>query len=222
MKKITIAASLACANFRHLEKDILELEQSGVDYIHIDVMDGLFVPNLALDFSIMGVVSCITRIPLECHLMIVDPERYIERIALLKPEFLSVHAEATRHLHRTLKYIRSFGMKSGVALNPATPIETLTYIMDEIDLVILMTVNPGFSGQQLIPSTIRKIADTREMLDKAGFPDVIIQVDGNVSFENIPVMVKAGASMLVGGSSSVFHKDYSIRDAVSRIREITV
>jgi ribulose-phosphate 3-epimerase len=221
MLPVTISASIACANFRHLEEDIRALEKSGIDYLHIDIMDGVFVPNFALDFSIMDTIQSMTSVPMECHLMIVDPERYIERMAHLQPAYVSVHAEATRHVHRTLKLIKSLGMKAGVALNPATPLDHLNYIMDELDILVLMTVNPGFAGQKLIPATLQKIQDARQMLDHAGFNQVIIQVDGNVSFENIPLMVSAGASMLVGGTSSVFHKEYSIVDAVTKIRDIT-
>ena len=219
-KRITISASLACANFRYLEKDIRQLEQSGVDYIHIDIMDGLFVPNFALDFSMIETVKSITNIPLECHLMIEKPERYIEKMASYSPEYISIHSEATHHLQRDLKLIHSLNVKAAVALNPATPLNILNYIIDDIDMVVIMTVNPGFSGQMLIPATIQKIRDAKNILKSSGLSHVEIQVDGNVSFVNIPLMVDAGATMLVGGTSSIFDKQYTIAEAVSNIRKL--
>lgn len=218
--KITISASLCCANFRRLEDDVRQLEQCGVDYIHIDIMDGLFVPNFALDFSIIDIVKSITDIPVECHLMIMNPERYIEKFASYKPEFISIHCEATHHAQRALKLIQSLNVKAGIALNPATPINNLDYILEDIDMVVIMTVNPGFAGQKIIPATIRKIEETKKMLESGGRSNVEIQVDGNVSFDNIPLMVNAGATMLVGGSSSIFDKHFSINEAVLNIRKL--
>jgi len=219
-KRITISASLSCANFRHLENDIRQLEQSDVDYIHIDIMDGLFVPNFALDFSIIETVKSITDIPVECHLMIENPERYIERLAGYAPEFISIHYEATHHVQRVLKLIQSLNVKAGIAFNPATPLNNLNYILEDIDMVVIMTVNPGFVGQKLIPVTLQKIMDTKKMLESYGYNNVEIQVDGNVSFINIPLMVNAGATMLVGGTSSIFDKQYTITEAVLKIRKL--
>lgn len=220
INRVTLSASLACANFRHLENDIRQLEQCGIEYLHIDIMDGLFVPNFCLDFSIVETVQSMTDIPLDCHLMIQNPERYIEKMASFAPEYISIHSEATHHVQRALKSIRSLNVKAGIALNPATPLTSLNYILEDIDLVVIMTVNPGFSGQQIIPATIRKIAETRKLLDDSGFGNVEIQVDGNVSFSNIPILINAGATMLVGGSSSIFSKDYTIAEAVSNIRKL--
>lgn len=219
-RKISLLASLACANFKYLENDIRQMEQCGIDYLHVDIMDGLFVPNFALDFSIAETVKGMTNIPLDCHLMIESPERYIEKAASLSPEYISIHAEATHHVQRALKQIRSFNIKAGIALNPATPLDNLNYILEDIDMVLIMTVNPGFAGQQIIPATIRKIEETRRLLDESGYSHVEIQVDGNVSFANIPVLVKAGATMLVGGSSSVFSKEYTIMESVSIIHNL--
>lgn len=217
---VKIEASLACANFKNLERDIRQLEEAGIDYLHFDMMDGNFVPNLALDFTILRAVKELTNIPVECHLMIEQPERYVERTAQFAPVFITVHVEATPHIQRTLRLIRSAGVKAGIALNPATPISHLNYILDDIDLVNVMTVNPGFAGQMLIPATLRKIADVRQLIDSFGYGHIEVQVDGNVSFANIPTMLQNGATMLVGGSSSIFDKKYSIAQAVGAVRDL--
>jgi ribulose-phosphate 3-epimerase len=152
--------------------------------------------------------------------MVVEPERYIEKTVASGAEYVAIHFEATYHVQKALQQIRDAGAKSGIVLNPATPLTNLEYILDDIDMVTIMTVNPGFAGQKLIPAMLRKIEDTRALLHSTGHDNVEIQVDGNVSFENIPAMVSTGATMLVGGSSSVFHKDYSIPEAIAAVREI--
>ena len=161
-----------------------------------------------------------TSIPMECHVMVTDPERYVERVAATGSECLSVHYEATPHIHRALTLIRQSGMKAGVALNPSTPINVLDYILDDLDVVTLMMINPGFTGQKMIPSMLRKLKETREFLDGRGKQDMDIIVDGNVSIENIPKMVGAGATVLVGGSSSVFRKGVSIIESVELVRSL--
>lgn len=152
--------------------------------------------------------------------MVLEPERYIEKTVAAGAEYVAVHYEATYHVQRALQQIRDAGAKSGLALNPATPLTNLEYILDDIDMITIMTVNPGFTGQKLIPAMLRKITDTRELLTSRGHDKIEIQVDGNVSFEHIPTMVAAGATMLVGGTSSVFHKDYSIGAAIAAVREL--
>lgn len=218
--KVKIEASIACANFKNLEKDVQELVANNIDFMHVDIMDGTFVPNIALNFSIIKDLKEMTDIPIECHLMIQDPERFIETTAKMGASYISVHVEATKHIQRVLAQIRNLGVKAGVALNPATPLSVLDYILEDLDLIILMAVNPGFAGQALIPATIKKIKETRGLLDKRGFGHIDIQVDGNVSIENIPMMVKAGATMLVGGTSSVFRKGYSIKESMALIRTL--
>jgi ribulose-phosphate 3-epimerase len=152
--------------------------------------------------------------------MIEEPERYIDRAAEAGAEYIGIHFEATNHVQKALQQIRGAGAKTCIVLNPATPIAILEYILDETDMVAIMTVNPGFAGQTLIPSMLRKIRDVRRMLDSSGHGNVEIQVDGNVSFEHIPVMVMAGATVLVGGTSSIFHKSYSICEAINAVRGI--
>jgi ribulose-phosphate 3-epimerase len=217
---LKIEASLACANFKNLEADLKQLSAAEVDFLHVDIMDGRFVPNFALDFSVMQSAKQITDIPLDCHLMVEDPERYIERAAAAGAAYITVHVEATRQVHRALQQIRNAGIKPGIALNPATPLANVTYILDDVDMVTVMTVDPGFAGQKLIPAMLNKINDLRTMLEASGYSSVDIQVDGNVSLEHIPAMVKAGATNLVGGTSSIFHEGYSIEAAISKIRTL--
>lgn len=217
---VLLEASVACANLVCLEADLEQLTAAGVDLLHIDIMDGRFVENFCLDFSIMRAIQSVCKLPMDCHLMVEEPERYIDRAIASGASYVCVHFEAGRHVQRTLKRIRDAGARSGIALNPATPIHNLDYILEDLDMVTIMTVNPGFAGQQLVAATLRKIADVRRMLESSGNSQVRIQVDGNVSFDNIPVMVSAGANMLVGGTSSVFHRDYSIAQAVERARAL--
>ena len=219
-RSVKLEASLACANFRNLEADIEQLSVASVDFLHIDIMDGNFVPNFALGFDIMETASNLCSIPQECHLMVLAPERYIDRTIASGAKYVSIHYEATYHVQGALQQIRDCGAKAGIVLNPATPLTTLDYILDDIDMVTIMTVNPGFAGQKLIPAMLRKIKETSELLVSTGHENVEIQVDGNVSFEHIPAMVAAGATMLVGGTSSIFHKDYSIPEAIAAVREI--
>lgn len=219
-KPIQLGASVACANFAALEVDLRQLSASHIDFLHIDIMDGRFVDNFALDFSAMETVRRITELPLDCHLMIEQPERYIDRAAAAGAAYITIHFEATHQVQKALQQIRSAGARSGVALNPATPVESLEYILDDVDVVTVMTVNPGASGQRLIPAMLRKISDVRCALEEVGRGDVDIEVDGNVSFAHIPEMIRAGATMLVGGTSSVFHKDYSIPEAITAVRNL--
>lgn len=214
---ITVCASLACADYLHLERDLRALEAAGVDYLHIDVMDGTFVPNLALGTDLIKAVKEATTIPLDVHLMIERPERYLETFARLGAEILTVHQEASLHLQRSLAAIRQLGMRAGVALNPATPLDVLTYVLDDIDLILVMTVNPGFVGQTLVPSMLHKIRDTRALVEAHNLA-IDIQVDGNVSFTNAKLMAAAGANYLVGGTSSLFMAGVTIADAVQKLR----
>ena len=219
-KKIKISASLACADLLNIGRDIHELQEAGVDYLHMDVMDGVFVPNFCLNIDLMKAIKGKTSIPMECHAMLVDPERYVERIADTGVECLTFHYEATPHVQRTLSMIHQNGMKAGIALNPSTPINVLDYILDDVDVVTLMMINPGFAGQKLIPAMMRKLHDTRMFLEERGKTDMDIIVDGNVSIENIPKMVAAGATVLVGGTSSIFRKGVSIKDSVQLVKTL--
>ncbi len=216
---VKIGASLACANYRHLEKDIRELEQAGVDYIHFDIMDGHFVPNFCLNIDILKMVRDLTSLPVDVHLMVDNPEFFIPIFSQAGCDILSFQQEVAYHPQRELSNIRKFGVKSGIALNPSTPLNVLDYLLPDLDMIMIMTVNPGFAGQKLIPAMIKKIENLRTMLEKREL-QIEIQVDGNVNFENIPTLVKAGATMLVGGTSSVFKKGMSISDAVRKMRSV--
>lgn len=219
-RPIKLEASVACANRMNLQDDLRLLSEAGIDVLHIDIMDGRFVNNFCLDFCIMEAIRKVSDIPMDCHLMVEEPERYVHRAIEAGAEYVSIHFEAARNVQQTLRQIRDSGAKAGIAVNPATTIQILEHVRDTIDVVTVMTVNPGFVGQKLVPTTLKKIKDVRQMLDESGHADVDIQVDGNVSFQNIPLMVAAGASMLVGGTSSIFHKGYSIARAVNEIRNI--
>ncbi len=216
-RDIKLYASLACADFLHLEEDLGRLAAAGVDGFHVDIMDGRFVPNFALNLDIVRMVRQVSALPMDVHLMVEQPERYIEEVAQSGAEFITIHQEATVHLQRTLTAIHGLGARAGVALNPATALDTLEYVMDDLDLILIMTVNPGFAGQKLVRQTIQKIDATRRMIDVCGRP-IDLQVDGNVSFEHAPTMVQAGANWLVGGTSSLFASNVSYGEAVTRLK----
>lgn len=221
MPPLRLSASLACADWLHLERDLKAIEEAGVEMIHIDVMDGTFVPNFALNMDVMRAVRKVCALPLDVHLMIESPERYLARFVEAGATYLTVHQEATRHLQRVLGEIRALGARVGVALNPATPLNTLDYVLEDLDLLLIMTVNPGFSGQKLVPAMLRKIAEARAMVKARGL-EMDIEVDGNVSFEAAPRMVQAGANILVGGTSSLFRPGASIQENAARLRQVVL
>jgi ribulose-phosphate 3-epimerase len=182
-------------------------------------MDGRFVPNLPLGLGVLEGLVRKTHLPVDVHLMVEDNDFFVSLLEKFQVRQISVHAEPCRHLDRTLTRIREIGARAGVALNPATPLANLEFILDRIDYVLLMTVNPGFAGQKLTPASIRKISECRRYLDARGCEHIPIQVDGNVSFENIPAMVAAGAQCLVAGTSSIFHSAASWSENMRRVRE---
>ena len=215
---VMLAASLTCANYLRLEDDLRALEAAGVDYLHIDVMDGHFVPNFALNTDIMRAVRQVTDLPMDVHLMVEHPEPLLETFAAAGAGILTVHQECTTHLQRTLAEIRRLGVRAGVALNPATSLATLEYVMEDVDFLVVMTVNPGFFGQKLVPSALRKIADARALCERHGRA-IPVCVDGNVSFEHAPKMVAAGADFLVAGTSSIFAKGMTIAEGARKLRK---
>jgi len=214
-----IAASVMCANLGHLEEDIRKLENAGVEFVHVDIMDGSFVPNFTFGTDFCEALRAMTKVPLDIHLMIQKPELHIAAFKPRPGEYICVHQEATVHLQRTLALIKSFGAKAAVALNPATPINTIEDVLADIDMVLLMTVNPGYAGQKLVPQTIDKISRMRKFLDERGFESIEIEVDGNVNFENAVKMRKAGADIFVAGSSSVFIKELGIEKGAQELRK---
>ncbi|MEI6603116.1 MAG: ribulose-phosphate 3-epimerase [Clostridia bacterium] len=214
-----IAASVMCANLGHLADDIKKLENAGVEYVHVDIMDGSFVPNFTFGTDFCEALRGMTDLPLDIHLMIQKPELHIAAFKPRPGEYICVHQEATVHLQRTLALIKSFGAMAAVALNPATPIYTIEDVLEDIDMVLIMTVNPGYAGQLLVPQTLDKIARMRAFLDARGFEKIAIEVDGNVSFENAEKMRAAGADIFVAGSSSVFIKALGIEKGAQELRK---
>ncbi len=196
---VMVSPSLLAANFMDLRKDIEMLNSSEADWLHLDVMDGMFVPNISFGFPVLEAVSKICKKPLDVHYMIMQPERYIKQTAALGAMMMNVHYEACTHLHRTVEEIHQAGMKAGVTLNPSTPVCMLEDIIRDVDMVLLMSVNPGFGGQRFIENTINKAHQLREMIARTG-SHALIEVDGGVQQETAPRLVKAGVDVLVSGS----------------------
>lgn len=212
---VKIAPSILSADFSKLGEEILAVEKGGADYIHIDVMDGHFVPNITIGPLIVEAIRPITKLPLDVHLMIENPDQYIEAFAKAGADYITVHVEACRHLHRTIQNIKSFGIKAGVVLNPATPVESIQHIIGEIDMVLLMSVNPGFGGQKFIPEVLPKIRKVKEMAEQKGVA-MEIEIDGGVNPETAKLCMEAGANVLVAGSAIYNQEDYA--EAISLIR----
>ncbi len=204
---IKIAPSILSADFSRLGEEVRALEAGGADYVHVDVMDGHFVPNLTIGPLVVEAVRKVTRLPLDVHLMIEHPDRYIPDFAKAGADIITVHQEAVPHLHRTVQLIHSLGKKAGVSLNPATPVSTLEVILEELDLVLLMSVNPGFGGQSFIPSALGKIQELRRLIDRRGL-QVELEVDGGVKTDNIGTIAAAGADVFVAGSAVFGTPDY--------------
>ena len=197
--KTLVSPSLLAADFLNLKDEIEMINNSQADWLHMDIMDGVFVPNISFGFPVLEAVSKVCKKPLDVHFMIVHPEQYIEQTAKLGAMMMNVHYETCPHLHRTIQQIHAAGMKAGVTLNPSTPVSMLEDIIYDVDMVLLMSVNPGFGGQKFIENTIRKVKRLRKMIDDAG-THTLIEIDGGVQGETAPRLVKAGADVLVSGS----------------------
>jgi ribulose-phosphate 3-epimerase len=213
MGKIQLSPSMMCADIFKLGETIRLFERLGLPYLHIDVMDGSFVPNIMLGTAGIRQMRGFSKIPMDIHLMIEEPGGKLEWFAPQKGDYVSVHAETTRHLQRVLGKIRTMGAKPMAALNPATPISAIEEVFPDIDAVLVMTVNPGYAGQKLVPQTLDKIRRLRKTLDDRGFPNVEIEADGNVTLENAIEMRKAGVDIFVAGTSLIF-KDGNIEDHI--------
>lgn len=197
--KTLVSPSLLAADFLNLKDEIEMINNSQADWLHMDIMDGVFVPNISFGFPVLEAVSKVCKKPLDVHFMIVHPEQYIKQTAKLGAMMMNVHYETCTHLHRTIQQIHAAGMKAGVTLNPSTPVSMLEDIIYDVDMVLLMSVNPGFGGQKFIENTIRKVKRLRKMIDDAG-THTLIEIDGGVQGETAPRLVKAGADILVSGS----------------------
>ncbi|HPD60911.1 MAG TPA: ribulose-phosphate 3-epimerase [Thermodesulfobacteriota bacterium] len=203
-----IAPSILSADFSRLGEEIAAIEKGGADWIHVDVMDGHFVPNITIGPPVVASIRKITTLPLDVHLMIQDPDKYIEKFAKAGADIITVHVEASPHLHRTVQLIKDQGCKAGVSLNPATSLATLDHILSEVDMVLIMTVNPGFGGQEFIPSVLPKIKRLREKINEEGLV-VNIEVDGGVNLNNITKIAQAGGNIFVAGNAVFTTSDYA-------------
>ncbi len=199
-KQIKIAPSILSADFARLEEDVKKVEAGGADLLHVDVMDGHFVPNITVGPLIVQALRPRTKLPLDVHLMIENPERYIDAFAEAGADYLTVQVEACVHLHGVLQAVKSAGMKAGVALNPHSPLSTIEEVLSDLDLILIMSVNPGFGGQKFIPQALDKLRRTRKLLRQRNLPHIEIEVDGGVKLENAKEIVEAGAEILVSGS----------------------
>jgi len=217
---VKLAPSMMCADIGALRETLEIFEKHEIDYLHIDVMDGVFVPNIMLGTDYCRRLRCLSSIPLDVHLMVMDPEPKIAWFDPRPGEYVSVHAESTKHLHRAVQTVKATGAKALVALNPATPLSAVEYVLGDIDGVLLMLVNPGYAGQALIPETLRKIKDLKAIADSKGLEGFMIQVDGNISFNNAAEICGAGADCLVLGSSSIFNKDMGFDESIPKFKAV--
>ncbi|HLY89192.1 MAG TPA: ribulose-phosphate 3-epimerase [Acetobacteraceae bacterium] len=213
--RVTIAPSLLAADFGRLREEVVAVEAAGADWLHLDIMDGHFVPNISFGPPVMKSLRPLTKLPFDVHLMITPVDPYVEAFAQAGADHMLVHPEAGPHLHRTLQLIRSHGKKAGVVLNPSTPPETIAWVMDLIDIILVMTVNPGFGGQAFLESQLLKIQALRQMIDAAGRP-IALSVDGGVAPETAPQVIAAGADTLVAGTAVFGTSDYAAAIAALR------
>ncbi len=219
MKNIKISPSLMCSNLLELKKDLDIFQNNGIDFLHIDVMDGHYVPNFTFGVDFCKVVSSYSNIPLDIHLMIENVDNYISSFSFCRKSIISIHPEVSYHPLRSLQLIKDKGLKAGIAIEPSISLEEVKYLIPDIDMVCIMTVNPGYSSQKIVPQTIGKIEEFSKYLDSVNL-DIDIEVDGNVSWDNIPKMIYAGANMLVAGSSSIFSKQQCLEDNIKKLKDL--
>lgn len=215
-----ISASIMCADLLNMEAAVKALEKSGVDYLHVDIMDGAFVPNITLGFDLVNVLKKATDIPLDIHMMVNEPSRFIDRMSLSENDVVCVHYESEVHVHRTLEMIKNKGCKAGLAVNPQTPLCCAECLTDYIDMLLVMTVSPGFAGQKLFAGAERKVEQAKALLDSTGNGNILIEVDGNISVQNGAKLSKKGADVFVLGTSSLFLKDKSLEEAAKDFRAV--
>jgi ribulose-phosphate 3-epimerase len=214
---IKLAPSILSADFARLGEQIDEVTRAGADYIHVDVMDGHFVPNITIGASVVASIRPVTSLPLDVHLMIEHPERYISDFVNAGADIITVHVEASPHLQSTIRLIKELGARAGVSINPPTPLSAVDEFIHHVDLILIMSVNPGFGGQSFIPETLLRIASMRKILDDRR-PGIELEVDGGINADNAPDIVKAGADVLVAGNS-IFRAEEGISQAIQRFRE---
>lgn len=212
---ILVSPSILSADFTRLGEEIQAVERAGADWLHVDVMDGHFVPNITIGPMIVEAARRATKIPLDVHLMISSPDQYLEFFHAAGADILTVHPEATHHLHRTLTRIRELGMKAGAALNPSTGLEAVGHVLPQLDVLMIMTVNPGFGGQSFIPTMLPKVSAARRMIDESGY-DILLEVDGGVSSKTAPDLIENGAKVFVAGSAVFGNPPYD--EAIRNLR----
>lgn len=216
-RKALLSASVMCADLLNFGADLENLTNAGIDLFHVDMMDGNFVPNYMLPPEMVKAMNKVAKLPLDIHLMVNNPDLAVGMLDLKPNDFVTVHYESTNHIKRTLSLIKEKGAKCGVAINPGTPLWVVEELLEDMDMLLIMTVNPGFAGQKLVNGALDKIKRARNLLDSTGHTDILLEVDGNCSFENIPKMYDAGADVFVVGTSSVFHKDYTYKTGVEKV-----
>ena len=217
MKKM-LSASLMCADLTNLACAVKELEKAGIEYLHIDIMDGSFVPNITLGFDLVNAIKSLTDIPLDVHMMVKEPSRFIDRMNLGTEDILCVHYESEVHIHRTLEMIKNKSCKAGLALNPQTAVENIMHLTDYIDMLLVMTVSPGFAGQKMFAGAEAKVTHARKLLEEWGCGGTLIEVDGNISLENGRKLSVCGADIFVLGTSALFLKDKPLAEAAENFR----
>lgn len=218
MKKL-LSASLMCADLTNLIASIKELEKANIDYLHIDIMDGSFVPNITLGFDLVNAIKKVTDIPLDVHMMVNEPSKFIDRMELSENDILCIHYESEIHIHRTLEMIKSKGCKAGLAINPQTSVESVKHLTDYFDMLLVMTVSPGFAGQKMFIGADKKVTEARKLLEEWNCGDTLIEVDGNINLPNGRRLSECGADIFVLGTSALFLKDKAINEASEAFRE---
>jgi ribulose-phosphate 3-epimerase len=217
-RRVEVSASIMCIDWLHAGDQLRILESEGIDHLHWDVIDGRFAPDFTMGTSIINAFRSQTTLPSDYHLMVEEPNDLFNGFEVSPGDIFTIHQECCRNLHRDLVALRRKGAKVGVALCPATPLDTLDYVIEDVDVILIMSVNPGFMGQKFVPQTLKKIERLRQLISDMHL-DIRISVDGNVSYENAPDMVAAGADILVGGSSSLFRSDIPLEDSIKRLKD---